>query len=100
LLDGYKCPSWLTLIGTRLLEKLGRPPELEALRPYQTTTSEGLLFRAREAPELIDRNYVEPFGVERASSRALAPLQIKEHAAFGGTWWTDDNTLAWPRRFS
>ncbi len=99
LLEGYKCPSWLTLIGNRLLEKLGRPPRFGDLAPLQTATAHGYVFRSRDLPDVIDRNYNAPYPGEQAIARALAPLQVKKHAPFGGTRWDEQNTGEWLRRF-
>ena len=99
-LGGYKCPGWITLIGARLLQRSKGTVNLEAVAPYATAKRHGTLYRSRPLPALIDRNRAEPYDGERVISLALLPLQIEEHAAFGGTRWTDDNTVEWLRRFS
>ncbi len=99
-LDGYKCPSWLTMIGKRLLKRIKRPIDVEAIASYGTATAHGLVYQSRSRPEVIDRNRAEPYEGEQAIARALLPLQIKNHAPFGGTSWADNNTLEWLYRFS
>ena len=99
VLDGYKCPSWLTLVGNKLLEKKGQVPGLDDLASHRTSALHGSIFRSREAPDVIDRNYAAPYPVEQLVARVLEPIQIAKHAPFGGTRWDADNTREWLRRF-
>ena len=98
--DGYKCPSWLTLIGNRLLEqKPDANAALASIESYASRKTHGIIFQSRERPEFIDRHRVEPFAGETTIGNALLPLQIKEHDDFGGPAW-DGNTMNWLYRFT
>jgi hypothetical protein len=99
VLEGYKCPSWLTLVGGRLLDQWESPADLSPLAAYATKIAGGYVFRARDVPDFIDRNYAAPYPGEQAIARVLAPLQITEHEPFGGEKWDEDNTMEWLRRF-
>jgi hypothetical protein len=98
--SGYKCPSWLTLIGDRLLEqKPDANADLKSISHYAVKRAHGLVFQSRERPEFIDRHRVEPYTGETAIATGLLPLQIKEHDDFGGPAW-EGNTMNWLYRFS
>lgn len=97
---GYKCPSWLTLIGDRLLDKKGAPrSDVGSLDCATIGTAHGMIFRSRARPEFIDRNRNEPFPGERAIADGLLPLQVTHHEDFGGPAWTG-NTMKWLYRFA
>ena len=100
VLEGYKCPSWLTLLGHKLLEKRGLSSIPKELGAYKVVASHGTILRSREAPDIIDRNYGAAFPGEQAIAGALASVQIQDHAPFGGKRWDDANTLWWLRRFA
>lgn len=100
VLFGYKCPSWLTLIGTRLLQReTYDTANLESLSTFAIRGKHGTIFRSRHHPEFIDRNRTEPYAGEQAIANALQSLQIDEHGDFGGDRW-EGNTLDWLYRFS
>jgi hypothetical protein len=97
---GYKCPSWLTLIGHRLLEQpRDQEVTLESVRNYAVERAHGLVFQSRPRPQFIDGNRREPHAGETAIANALLPLQIVEHEDFGGPYW-EGNTMKWLYRFS
>ncbi|NTX03418.1 type VI immunity family protein [Myxococcus sp. CA040A] len=101
LLAGYGCVSWLTLIGHGLME--AAPAVLASAKrgnPLFMETDFGVAFCLGDAPVLGDRNRQEPLEAYVTLARALAPLQIQEHASFGGTRWTEECTLQWFRRFT
>jgi hypothetical protein len=101
MLHGYKCLSWLTAIGQRLE---ARDPESvaaaerTAFRSYRQPG--GVLLQAGIGPALLDRNRAEPLDGYLELARALEPLQVRTHEAFGGTRWTEAETMAWLRRFT
>ena len=97
----YKCPSWLTLIGHRLLEQPRDEEEvtLDSVRKFAVERAHGIVFQSRPEPELIDHNRREPHDGETAIADALLPLQIVEHDDFGGPQW-EGNTMKWLHRFS
>lgn len=100
MLGGYKCPSWLTLTGNRLLDQnREREPDLKALAGYEITKKHGLVFQSRTRPEFIDINRLDSFTGEKAIANALLPLQITEHDDFGGPSW-EGNTMRWLYRFT
>jgi hypothetical protein len=101
MLDGYKCPSWLTIIGERLAQRnpaAVRTAEGAALKAIPTPG--GVILQAGPVPILGDRNRLEPLDAYEAIARALEPLQVTQHAKFGGSLWTDARTMAWLRRFT
>jgi hypothetical protein len=101
MLAGYKCPSWLTIIGQSFAEKSPDVvPAAQAVAFRSIPTSGGMILQAGPAPELIDRNRNERFDTYAAIAHALLPIQVQTHAPFGGSRWTDDNTMAWLRRFT
>ncbi|MEP6653921.1 MAG: type VI immunity family protein [Myxococcales bacterium] len=100
VLEGYKCPTWLTLIGDRLLEKISTRGTLETALHLATRCATGTIFRTRQEPAFIDRNRVENYDNEKRVAEALLPLQIRTHEPFGGTRWTPETTLEWLYRFT
>ncbi len=99
-LDGIKCASWLTLIGDAWCAR--HPDALAQARAAafsSEVTPHGILLQASPAPLLGDRHRHERLDGLAAVARALAPLQVSEHGALGGTRWTDDNTLEYLHRF-
>lgn len=100
VLHGYKCTSWLTLIGSRLLAReFASEPDFEAAAKLATNCSQGIVFRSRNVPAFIDRNRRESCDDEQILAVALEPLQITEHDDFSGPLW-EGRTLEWLRRFS
>jgi hypothetical protein len=101
LLSAYKCPSWLTLIGRRLIER--RPDaQVDWARIESRLVFDGeygRVLRSRPTPELIDRNRAEAYLGEREVALALLPLQLPSHDDFGGTRWSG-RTMEWLYRFS
>lgn len=101
MLEGYKCPSWITIIGEALKNKDAsavRRAEAAAFRAGHVASNTVLL--AGPSPALGDRHLQTPLTYYEAIARALEPLQVRQHGSFGGSRWTDANTMAWLRRFS
>jgi Protein of unknown function (DUF3396) len=101
LLAGYKCVNWLTIIGDEL--RTAHPAVLGQARnaafAYHDTPNATLL-QAQLLPALGDRHRRERLPGYEAVAGALLPLQITEHAPFGGEWWDEDNTIRYIRRFT
>ncbi|CAL8480008.1 type VI immunity family protein [Caballeronia sp. S22] len=101
MLDAYKCPSWLTVIGQRLESK-----DADAVAAARSVAYRwqrlpgGLILQAGAAPELGDRHRHERLATYEAIAQALLPLQVRDHASFGGTRWTADTTNGWLQRFT
>jgi hypothetical protein len=98
---GYKCVNWLTLIGEPFRAKF--PDQIRRARSvaYQSEESlHGVLLQASERPLLGDRNRMANMDGYARIAEALLPLQITEHAEFFGDLWTEQNTMAWLRRFT
>ncbi|MDR5741127.1 MULTISPECIES: type VI immunity family protein [unclassified Caballeronia] len=99
--DAYKCPSWLTVIGQRLESKA--PNAVAAAQSVAYRSSRlpgGVILQAGEAPELGDRHRHERLANYEAIAQALLPLQVRNHASFGGTRWTTETTNGWLHRFT
>ena len=60
----------------------------------------GVILQAGSRPVLGDRNRLEPLDGYKAIARALEPIQVRRHGSFGGSRWTEENTMAWLRRFT
>ena len=99
MLAGYKCPSWLTLIGERLLVRLGRALP-DGAHELASSCQHGTVYKARPAPEWLDHHRTDAFDGERAIAAALSPLQVTHHEPFGGPAWTPEATMEWLRRFA
>ncbi|MFE8603879.1 type VI immunity family protein [Archangium violaceum] len=101
MLDGYKCPSWLTVIGERLE---GRNPaavsEAASAAFRSLRTPGGVLLQAGLKQTRGDQNRKEPLDGYVAIARALEPLQVQQHGTFGGSRWDESRTMAWLRRFT
>jgi hypothetical protein len=101
MLEGYKCPSWLTIVSDRLP---GISPAIvsaaESVAFQSWRSSGGTIQQAGSSPVLGDRNRAESLDSYEAIARALEPIQVKQHGAFGGSFFTEDRTMAWLRRFS
>jgi hypothetical protein len=101
MLEGYKCPSWLTIIGERL-SKLDPAvmPAAEAAAYQFVRAPGGIILLAGPGPVLGDHDRSEPLKGYEAIAQALEPIQVRQHGAFGGSRWTEENTMAWLRRFT
>ena len=98
---GYKCVNWLTIIGDPFRAKFGREMDKAKAVAYAAVETEsGTLLQAAPGPLLGDRNRGGRLDAYVAIAEALLPLQITEHESFGGNRWTDENTMAWIRRFT
>lgn len=100
-IKGYKCVNWLTLIGNDL--RLRQPDCIKQAivgATHSISGPTGLLLQAGESPQMGDRNRDEHLPVHAAIARCLRPLQMDEHAPFGGTRWDETNTLDYIRRFT
>lgn len=99
-LEGIKCVNWLTLVGDELAS---RHPDAVAKACagafWSEATPHGTLLQASPTPLVGDRHRLERLDGLVAMAKALAPLQVAEHGALGGTRWTDDNTMEYLRRF-
>jgi len=98
---GYKCVNWLTMIGEPFRSKF--PEEIARARSAAYASEEsrnGVLLQAAERPLLGDRNRMANMEGYATIAEALLPLQIKEHGDFFGDRWTEENTMAWLRRFT
>ena len=98
---GYKCVNWLTLIGESLRSRT--PDQIAKAKSVaydSVETQFGTLFQASEKPLLGDRNRMENMDGYVAIAEALLPLQIKDHPAFLGERWNEQNTMEWLRRFT
>jgi hypothetical protein len=98
---GYKCVSWLTLIGEPLRSRFR--DEINRARSVAHDSFEsqsGVLLQAAVEPSLMDRNRLADIRGYGQIAQALLPLQIIEHESFGGNRWTEENTVAWLRRFT
>ena len=98
---GYKCVNWLTIIGESF--RSGFRTEMEKAKSVAYDYVEsgfGTLLQATETPLLGDHNRLERMDGYVEVAKALLPLQITEHQSFGGNRWTDENTMAWIRRFT
>jgi hypothetical protein len=101
VLQGFKCVNWLTVIGDKWRQVAPEAISAAKAVAHQVTeTPHATLFQAEEKPRLGDRNRREVLTGYRAVASALLPLQVTEHAAFGGNVWTDDNTIKYLRRFT
>ena len=101
VLEGYKCVNWLTIIGEKLRKQ--DPEAVEAAKAAafaHVDTGTTVLLQAERAPRFGDRNRREVLDGYVAVAKALLPLQIQEHAPFGGTRWDEDNTIRYIRRFT
>ncbi len=101
MLDGYRCPSWLTVMGERL-ERREPNAVSEAARAAlrSVRTPGGMLLQAGPKPVLGDQNRRESLDGYAAIARALEPLQVRQHGTFGGSRWDESRTMAWLRRFT
>jgi len=101
MMDAYKCPSWLTIIGQRLESKYPIAIAAAQSAAYRAQRSPGgVILQAGDAPELGDRHRHERLANYEAIAQALLPLQVRDHASFGGTRWTTDTTNGWLQRFT
>jgi hypothetical protein len=101
MLEGYKCVNWLTFIGEPFLSQFSdavAAAKTAANRVHETDY--GVVLQAESVPTFGDRNRAADLPGYKAVARALEPLQITEHRAFGGRRWTDDNTIEYIRRFT
>ena len=102
ILAGYKSVNWLTFVGSELCAS--HPDACDAAEQGATwahrSASGGLVLQAGAKPILGDQNYQVPMAEHVEIAKALFPLQIRDHASFGGTKWDDDNSIAWIRRFT
>jgi len=98
---GYKCVNWLTLIGEPLRTKFAAAvAQARAAAFDHVETASGVLLQLGERPILGDRNRQADLRTYTATAAALLPLQVQTHTAFWGPRWTEENTLAWLRRFT
>jgi hypothetical protein len=98
---GYKCVNWLTVIGEPFRSQFRSELELAGSVAFDAVDgSKATVLQAAERPMLGDRNRAERLPGHSAIARALLPLQIKEHASFGGDRWTEESVMAWLRRFT
>jgi len=98
---GYKCVNWLTIIGEPFRSRFRTEMEKAKSVAYDyAETQFGTLLQATESPLLGDRNRFARMDGYVEIARALLPIQITEHGSFGGNRWTDENTIAWIRRFT
>jgi hypothetical protein len=98
---GYKCVNWLTLIGEPFRSRFGAAIEQArsaAFDHYESAS--GVLLQSGETPILGDRNRQADLTPYAETATALLPLQIREHTAFWGPRWTEENTMAWIKRFT
>ena len=101
MLQGYKCVNWLTFIGERF--RSAEPQAVsaaEAAGSRSVRTAHGTLIEAQPLRAFGDRHLQEALPGYQAVAQALEPLQIQEHAAFGGNRWTDDNTIDYIKRWT
>jgi hypothetical protein len=101
LKDGFKCVNWLTILGNHLRSMAPEVIE-QAKRAAHShfETDHAILLQSELAPRLGDRNRNEWLNGYAAVANALLPLQVTEHAPFGGTLWDEDNTMRYLRRFT
>ena len=103
LIKGVKTVSWLTLVGDRLLEKLGGR---DGLRERLLTDipvhdlDHGVIIQAGPKPTLGDVNAGYDISYYRRVSRVLEPIRVPpetlgRHNDIGGT----NNTRRWMARF-
>lgn len=100
-LTGYKCVNWLTLIGDELRRQ--HPEAVERASAEATHSirgTAGVLLQAGNSAQLGDRNRAEHLSVHTAIARYLRPLQMSEHAPFGGSRWDEVNTMDYIHRFT
>ena len=101
MLDGYKCPSWLTIVGRRLAALSPTTiPLARSVAFASFVTTGGVILQAGQTPILGDRHRFEPLEHYVAIARALEPIQVRKHGGYGGSRWTEENTMAWLRRFT
>ena len=101
VLGGYKCVNWLTMIGEPLRrEEPQAVKDASAAAFHSSENRHGVLLLAHSRPLLGDRNRGERLEGYARVAEALLPLQLDTHGAFSGTRWTDENTMAWMRRFT
>ena len=101
--QGYKCVSWLTMIGAKLAAGSDAITTAQGVAYAHEQRRGGWLLQAAATPSIGDRNRFEPMDGYVALATALEPLQMPTHEAFGdgtGSRWTEQNTLAWLRRFT
>lgn len=98
---GYKCVNWITMIGEPFYAEFKTQiDEAKSVAYAHSESPFGTLIQAAERPLIGDRNRLANLDGYFQIAKALLPIQITEHSAFGGNRWTDENTLAWLRRFT
>jgi len=98
---GYKCVSWLTMIGEPFHAEFHQEIAKAKSVAYDLSESRfGILLQAAERPVLGDRNRNEDLEGYIEIAKALLPLQCSSHEPFGNNLWTEENTMAWLRRFT
>jgi hypothetical protein len=101
VLDAIKGASWLTLLGTLLLQTLEERIGAARFGPdvYVSPLTNGMLLRADPEPRLGDRSTPEALQRVIQVERALSSIKLTEHAAFEGRFAEEGATLAWLQRF-
>jgi hypothetical protein len=98
---GYKCVNWLTLIGepwrSNFDVEIG---QAKSVAFDHAGGPSGVLLQIEETPILGDRNRQADLSAYAATAHALLPMQIQTHMPFWGECWTEENTMAWLRRFT
>jgi hypothetical protein len=101
LKQGYKCLSWLTIIGEPFRSKFQR--EMAQAKAAAFDYVDGVfatLLQVSEKPTLGNRNLQADLNSYFDVAHALLPLQIKSHEPFWSTRWENGQTMAWLHRFT
>lgn len=97
----FKCISWLTLLGTSVLEEFpGIQSAASRAAHVHRQLPTGAIYQTRPHPALIDLNRREDFQPEAKLAKALLPAQVTEHGSFGGNRWTAENSVRWLHRLT
>lgn len=82
---GLKSAGWLTLVGSKLLDRLGGSDALAAVLPPEVILHPlpfGVLIQAGPRPLLGDVNRGEDLPLYRAVGRVLAPIRAPSHPRY------------------
>jgi hypothetical protein len=101
VLDAIKGANWLTLIGSKLWDRLLERTKAEprfAPGVAVIRAAHGMILRAGDGPVLGDRNRRQWPELYVDVERKLVPIKLAEHAEFAGRFEEEAATGAWLRR--
>ncbi|WP_250520457.1 MULTISPECIES: type VI immunity family protein [unclassified Caballeronia] len=98
---GYKCLSWLTVIGEPFRTQFQKELAQAKLAAFDFVDGPfATLLQVSDSPTLGDRNVQADLKPYFDVARALLPMQIKSHEPFWSTRWEGGQTMAWLQRFT